>query len=956
MTPSNAPGSRLPLWARAADALTFVLAAAAAYVTAFGGVRVGDVFSMSTPWRALAGLVVVGGLRHYFIRTPPLHRRVARVWYRPARWLTSVVARMIRARRAVLPSVAWQPPSVRSEHPRAPWSEALHVTALWCLAVTQPIFDLVGSSPEFFIAHDARTVDIFALVGLLCFGGPAVSLGGLRVAAALGGSRCRRRAATTVIGVLTAAVALPALKPLSGVNGELLLVAAALAGVLAAYAYLRFTSVRQFATFLAPAAIVVPALFLFSPGTTRFLTAADDVAAIEGVQFETTPPVVFIVFDELPLASLLDRHGNIDRKMYPHFAALADEATWFRNATAVAAYTVDAVPPILTGQYPEPPSLPLATEFPGNLFTLLGGSYRFNVTEPLTGLCPEALCPLPAVAWTTRLTNILRDLSIVYLTVVLPDDMTAALPSITQTWHAFVDSEQQVRTDQRSRWERTRESDRRVAANNFIESISATTKPALHFLHLALPHQPWIYMPTGQRFTLTEGNVGSLRGHVWADDQWAEALNYKRHLLQVGYVDALLGQVITRLRKVGTYDDALVVVTADHGISLQAGSSSRTGNARTFVDIMAVPLFFKLPSQRESMVVDANVEVVDIMPTVAGVLGTELPWTVDGSDVLDVTHRPRSSKVAYFGRRRYEVLPDISEQLIESVAVKAAHFAGADSSSVPVPDSRYSVLIGRQVELLRKTDPSDVKVVIDTLPLFRNIDPQADVVPAHITGAIASQSAGRLSQEMTLAVAINGVVAGVTRPYTFQVSGRDSVWEAIVDPGGFRPGFNRLEVFEVREAETAAGVEFRLAFVAGARDLESGQAEQNLIQNEVAQARGVRLVGFHGPEWLDGTRAFRWTTGDARVTVPVEPQRMPVELGVEVAMTAERKRFRVTVDGCLVFDEAINGRWRAVFDLRDCRLTPPELDIRLVSDTSFHNRTLGVGVGRLEVRHEVSAQ
>ena len=83
MTQSNASDPVLPGWARAADGLTVVLAVAAASVAVFGGIRIGAVFSMSTPWRALVGLIIVCGLRHYLVPTPAIYHRVWS-WLRPA--------------------------------------------------------------------------------------------------------------------------------------------------------------------------------------------------------------------------------------------------------------------------------------------------------------------------------------------------------------------------------------------------------------------------------------------------------------------------------------------------------------------------------------------------------------------------------------------------------------------------------------------------------------------------------------------------------------------------------------------------------------------------------------------------------------------------------------------------------------------------------------------------------
>jgi hypothetical protein len=60
-------------------------------------------------------------------------------------------------------------------------------------------------------------------------------------------------------------------------------------------------------------------------------------------------PVVMIVFDEFPVASLMDVDGNIDGALFPNFRRLQQDSIWFRNATAVATFTEYAVPALLTG-------------------------------------------------------------------------------------------------------------------------------------------------------------------------------------------------------------------------------------------------------------------------------------------------------------------------------------------------------------------------------------------------------------------------------------------------------------------------------------------------------------------------------------------------------------------------------------------------------------------------------
>ena len=963
MNRSQDSASGLPGWARAADVLTVVLILTAAYVTLFGGIRIGTVFSMSTPWRALGGLVVIVALRHYLVRASPLHQRV-RSALREAPWLLEELARRSGSSRAagLAASLGRSIDRVRerfalfrplpSEAPNTARFEALHVVALWGMAVAQPIFDVVGRSPEFFIAHDARPGELLALVVVLCLAGPALCLLLIHLAGRTGGWRWRRRAAAAVIGALAGAVALAAFKSLGGWPDGRLVALAVLAAAAAAVAYQRLPPVRTFASFLTPAAIVVPVVFLLNPGVDRVLAPAGESGALEGVTFASTPPVVVVVFDQFQLAALLDPQGDIDRETFPNFAALADEATWFRNATGVAGLTAHALPAVLTGMYPEEGLLPVVADHPASLFTLVGSRYRLHVEEPLTDLCPESLCPRDRPGLGAWLYGVLRDLAIVYLRVVLPDELAAPLPPVNQTWNNFAANaaNEQSRTFQ-DRWRAARRDDRRRTADRFIESITATRGPALHFLHVLLPHEPWLYLPTGQQFTFQRHNIG-LRDGKWADDPWAAALNYQRYLLQAGYADTLLGRLMARLRETGIYDETLLVVTADHGASLRAGMSFRRPDESSFEEIAAVPLLLKRPAQQRGAVVDTNVEVIDIVPTLAAELGVELPWTADGANVLDPAHAPRASKLMFFdnARRRMEVQGDLTAAVIEGARRRFAVLRTGNPLDVPTPGGRYDKLIGQAADPLRIARPADIEVVVDALPLLQDVDPDADFVPAHITGAVVDLPDG--APPPALAIAVNGTVAAVTRPYSFPVVGRRSAWEAIIPPSSYAAGPNTLEVFEVREYTSDGAM--ALAVVRG--DMATNRVP-NLVREEELQALGGRSSGFYGTEW-GRSRSFRWTRGDARLVVPVDPRSPPEELAVDVLLTGGEKQLRIAVDDCLLFDQAVAGRWNATFDLRECGLSPPEVEIVLESDTHIpgtrDTRRLGVGLGRVELRGAAS--
>jgi hypothetical protein len=385
-----------------------------------------------------------------------------------------------------------------------------------------------------------------------------------------------------VVASLVGIIVLPALKQIGGVTGPALVVAAAILGAAVAVGYMRFRPLRMFLTVLSPALLLFPGLFLFNSPVFKVISEGEDAKAVYA-EVDATAPVIFVVFDELEVMSLMDEHRQIDAIRYPNFAALAQDATWFRNATTVGENTVYAIPAILAGNYPDAALLPTAADHPHNLFTLLGGSYDLKVAGTITQLCPARFCRRSRESLARRMNSLLSDVSIVYLHILLPQDLRARLPSITQNWMDFLANAAQVK-DERSRLLAQKrlfwflmehlKKDRSQVFMEFVNAIDSTEGPTLYFLHILLPHPPYIYLPSGRRYRTDIGLAG-LVAEKWSADESAVIQGYQRHLLQVGFVDTLLGKLLARLKAVNLYDRSLIVITSDHGASFRPNDFKR---------------------------------------------------------------------------------------------------------------------------------------------------------------------------------------------------------------------------------------------------------------------------------------------------------------------------------------------------------------------------------------------
>ena len=306
--------------------------------------------------------------------------------------------------------------------------DSLHIFVLSGFAVTQPLFDLLSRNAEFFVVRRSEPVDIILLVYFVCIVIPALVVA-VEMAVGLWSRRVREKLHGVVVASLVAVIALPALNRLDGFPGTALLISAAILGVGMSICYVRFRPAQMFLTVLSPALLIFPSLFLFNSPVSKLVFSGDDSESLRS-NVNGASPVVIVVFDELAVTSLMDENRQIDPIRYPNFAALAREATWFRNATTVADNTVYGVPAILTGNYPDFALLPTAADHPNNLFTLLGGFYEMKVFESHTMICAELICKRDEYQRTLRqrIHFILADLSVAYLHIILPPDMTTWLP------------------------------------------------------------------------------------------------------------------------------------------------------------------------------------------------------------------------------------------------------------------------------------------------------------------------------------------------------------------------------------------------------------------------------------------------------------------------------------------------------------------------------------------------
>ena len=636
------------------------------------------------------------------------------------------------------------------------------LVALATVAIAQPLLDLIGRNATFLVAHDVTRFDVIGLgIALpilvpLTLGAVVLLLRPLRpVAAGLH---------AILLGLLGAALVLLVLR-LTGAMGALhwaaILGIAAVVGAVVPVGYRFSESFRKLLPIAAFAAPAVTALFLFASPANALAFPSPPPAPVAGDAGDA-PPLVFIIFDELPIASLLGPDRLVDAEAFPNFARLAEDSTLYRNVTTVHGQTTDAVPAALDGKYPRAEALPVAADHPDNLIARLSATNGLHVSEAVTELCPPGRCPKAAGSAPLRYGTLARDIAVVGSHLVLPPALTTGLPAIDQGWRDFGAQARAEGGKERAMHVRFNEARKTPPARGFEAFVSGITprqRPSLSFVHTLLPHSPWQFLPDGREYAKEWDWPALIRGR-WIEDDWRVAQTQQRHLLQTQLVDRLLGTLLDKLEATGIYDDAVVVLMADHGASFMPNTSLRVIQRETFGEIGAVPLFIKRPGEPGGQVSDRPMESIDIFPSVLDALGLEPPPDIDGRSVFDESAPPRTSK-QFFGPTGPLTFPADGQEKWAAVDRKEFWFGRSDAFPFP-----YGLAPDGHEDLLGTPVPDDSPAALPQLSVelaepdaYDDVDLAASLVPAYLKATVVGPLQG---SRPAIAIGVNGVISAVT--------------------------------------------------------------------------------------------------------------------------------------------------------------------------------------------------
>jgi hypothetical protein len=657
------------------------------------------------------------------------------------------------------------------------------VLGLSSLAVAQPLLDLFGRNPEFFVAGSYSTGQIVWFALIITLVPPLIGIAAITIATLV-----NRRAGTIVHGIVVAVLGTAfvlALLRTIGVNPVVLVAVVALAGGAAAVVLaMRTHAGRLLLSYLAVANIAFFAMFLFISPTSKLIAGggSDDIGNVTVP--EVGGPVVVLVLDEFPAATIMRPNGTINSDRFPGFAELASVSSWFRNASSQHNLTHRAVPSLLDGQITEDGLLPTYTDHPRNLFTLLGGEIPVVSYESVTSLCPPDVCTEAA---SQPLTQALEDASIVYGHRLLPGALRDGLPPIDNSWGAYGAQEERGGGDNYirnaySRWLGLDADERSPLgqAGVLSEHIAAiTADPALHFVHVAVPHRPWVLSPSGYTTSYAPELIRDPADPAYA---FENRMEFQLHSMQVGAVDTLISELLDRLSGFPTWDETLLVVTSDHGSNLTPPDLGRMKiTAENREEVFRVPLFIKSPGQTVGEIRDDSAQTIDVLPSIVDLLGAEVSWELDGHSLFDGSSPTAEARVS----------ADVGA-VLDIAARRSEQFPHGDDWIGLAAVGVNGDLVGRDVAQFETKADSGYTATIDQQAQFAELPTEQGEMPFAISGKVEGRD-----EPPELLVAVNGRFAGVIGGYVADGAG----WTFIGYLADlYRTGSNDVAVYEARRS------------------------------------------------------------------------------------------------------------------------------------------------------------
>ncbi len=464
------------------------------------------------------------------------------------------------------------------------------------------------------------------------------------------------------------------------------------------------------------------------------------------------PSVLWVVSDELQYPLAFDVDGTV-RPELPNLRALQQESTTYTRGYSAANYTDYAVPSMLSGiSDVASQGADRMQDVRAGLGIVPGLSSEYSVVmeSPIYSFdCDSADCATVGsgsrVGLVERYAAFAKDTAAIAGRTALAPPFSELFPSLDGKWRDFWSGGDEFGDDA--------EGDSVGSVISGIAEVQDATPdaPFLAFWHTIRTHAPWNVDREGRqifpsRVPIVPGAhmVGSEADQTYSTDE-LKSLQRRLYANAAVDFDRQLGELIDSLKASGSYDDTMIIVTADHGATMTDRADRRVGDTlvQRWSEVAHVPLMVKGAGQTTPDVVTEPRSTGQIAATVAVAAGAAPSAGLDLSPDLsaDLPSGPVFTTVA-------------GGALTPWVFEGVAEIDPWQRDDLTPPDPRYPFAIGIDAALLGSAvSPDWVEIeptAVEVLP--GESDQQVVIVDRASTACDSAVTAGP--------VVLDGIVVG----------------------------------------------------------------------------------------------------------------------------------------------------------------------------------------------------
>jgi arylsulfatase A-like enzyme len=213
-----------------------------------------------------------------------------------------------------------------------------------------------------------------------------------------------------------------------------------------------------------------------------------------------------------------------------------------------------------------------------------------------------------------------------------------------------------------SETERYTMDDDRVVLEGLERVPAAADRPSFFYVHLMSPHYLGVQLPESHVFTHPDDRVSPGLEPYTILDQLNKPDRYDDKVLQA---DGIIRRLFEALSAKRYLDDAIVVVTGDHGEGL--GERHWAHGWNLYNEDIRVPMLWY--DSRPATYPDLTFAThIDIAPTILDRLGLPIPETWEGQSLLKPARERFTNHQTYFFPNRFAVLYRSGPSLFKFIA------------------------------------------------------------------------------------------------------------------------------------------------------------------------------------------------------------------------------------------------------------------------------------------------